>query len=127
MRIAIPSDDKTTISGHTGRCAGFLIYAIEDQQAKQEDYRQNTAGHAHHHTSGEHEEHHHHDHHAMIELLNDCDAVVAVGMGPRLINDLEIAGIKIYFTYESNAATAANLLAHGQLINDQPRSRCCQH
>ena len=128
MRIAVPTDDQNSISAHTGRCAGFLIYSIEGNQAKREEYRENTAGHHNHHSHGEHAEaHHHHDHRGMIELLRDCDTVIAVGMGPRLISDLEAEGIKVIFTHETDAAKAADALAQGQLIKDQAQSRCCRH
>lgn len=128
MRIAIPTDDQTSISAHTGRCAGFAIYSIEDQRASKVEYRENTAGHAHHQAhGGSAEVHHHHDHHGMIELLRDCDTVLAQGMGPRLITDLEAEGIKVIFTYETDATKAADALAKGEVIMDQPRSRCCRH
>jgi predicted Fe-Mo cluster-binding NifX family protein len=128
MRVAVPTDDQISISAHTGRCAGFIIYSIDDHQAKREEYRANTAGHAHHQEHGEHTEaHHHHDHHGMIELLRDCDTVLAAGMGPRLISDLEATGIKVIFSYETDIAKAVDALAQGQLIKDQPQSRCCRH
>jgi predicted Fe-Mo cluster-binding NifX family protein len=124
MRVAIPTDDQITISAHTGRCAGFLIYSVEDHQAKKEEYRENTAGHAHHHGA---EGHHHHDHAGMLDLLKGCDAVVAAGMGPGLINDLEAEGFQVIFTYETDAAKAVEALGQGKLVKDQPRSRCCRH
>ena len=128
MRIAVPTDDQNSICAHTGRCAGFLIYSVQGSQANREEYRKNTAGHHNDHARGEHDDGHHlHDHHRMIELLRDCDTVIAAGMGPRLIGDFEAEGIKVIFTYETDAARAVDALAQGKLIKDQPRSRCCRH
>jgi predicted Fe-Mo cluster-binding NifX family protein len=126
MRVAVPTDDQTTISAHTGRCAGFAIYTIENKAARKEAYRENTAGHAHHQHDEGHGEHHH-DHSGMIGLLRDCEYVVTGGMGPRLINDLEAEGINIIFTYEQDVAKAVEALAEGRLVRDQPRTRCHRH
>jgi predicted Fe-Mo cluster-binding NifX family protein len=128
MRVAVPSDDQVTISAHTGRCAGFLIFSIEDHLAKKEEYRTNTAGHAHHHGVENHaEDHHHHSHDGMIGLLKGCDTVLAAGMGPRLVNDLEAEGLQVIFTYETDAAKAVEALAQGKLIRGQVQSRCGRH
>jgi predicted Fe-Mo cluster-binding NifX family protein len=125
MRIAIPTDDQISISAHTGRCAGFVVYSIDDHHAKKEEYRENTAGHDHHHAHGEDTEaHHHHDHHGMIELLRGCDTVLAMGMGPRLVNDLEAEGIKIVLTYEPDIVKAVDAFVSGLLVKDAPRSSC---
>ena len=59
MKIAVPSDDQFTISGHFGRTGGFLIFDIENNAIQSVNYLSNHAtGHA----QGLHLEHHHHDH-----------------------------------------------------------------
>ena len=47
MKIALASDDGTTIAAHTGRCQGFVIYEVFDDQAVRLGYRENKfTGHA---------------------------------------------------------------------------------
>ena len=41
MRIAVPSDNEQTIAAHTGRCRGFVIFDIDNGEAKKVEYRMN--------------------------------------------------------------------------------------
>ncbi len=125
MRIAIPSDDGVNIASHTGRTRGFVIYDIEDSKARRLEYRENryTA-----HARGEHENHtdhahRHHSHDPLMEALADCQAMIARGMGPRLIRDLESKNIQVVFCSETNAEEAAVKYAAGHL-EDTGKSTC---
>ena len=132
MRIAIPTDDELTLAHHTGRCRGFAIYDIADGQARMLEYRRNvftnhhhghhaeSCGHEHSHADG----HSMHSHTGLLGGLHDCQVVLALGMGPRLIADLEAKGLRVIFSRELNVATAAKALAAGQLIENPAGSNC---
>jgi predicted Fe-Mo cluster-binding NifX family protein len=139
MRIAVPTDDEKQIAAHTGRCKGFAIYSIEGEQSQKLEYRTFESAHS----SGEHGRHgnsdgahdcahgHHgesgHSHHGLIEAVHDCDLFLAMGMGPRLVNDLQAHGIKIVFTLERDVVKAVEALALGQLVENPSGSACHRH
>jgi predicted Fe-Mo cluster-binding NifX family protein len=135
MRIAVPTDDERQIAPHTGRCLGFAIYAVEGDQLQKLEYRAFQS--AHH--SQEHDKHGAHDcshgqhdggghsHHGLVETVRDCDTFLAMGMGPRLVNDLQAQGIKIIFTLERDIAKAVRTLAQGQLEENPDGSACHRH
>ena len=90
MRIAIPSNDMTTVSAHFGRTKGFMIFDIENNKVTNKEYKVNTfTGHS----QNKHEEHDHgkhkHSHETILNALNECEVVIAGGMGKRLFDDFE--------------------------------------
>ena len=133
MRIAVASDDGISIAGHFGRCAGFLVFDVENGDAKKSDYRLNSFGH---HQHGQHEHEHghdhdhgegHHSHDDFISALADCQAVICRGMGRRAVADLAANGIKPAITAENiSAQEAAKLYAQGGL-QASTDSSCCSH
>jgi len=129
MRIAIPSDDGINVASHTGRASGFVIYDIENDQAIRIEYRSNRyTGHAlgkcdgsEHHSSNQH-----HSHDSLLGALDDCNMMLAHGMGPRLVADLATRNIQVVFCDETLAEDAAQKLAIGQLTARED-SGCCPH
>lgn len=140
MRVAIPTDNEQTIAAHTGRCRGFAIYDIDNAEAKKVEYRANTMthhgqgqGHGHGHGEGHAcGQHGHgpgqsmHSHRGLLDALDDCQMMVANGMGPRLINDLEQRGIEVFFSMERDVEKAVQALARGEL-QANPRGSSCSH
>jgi len=126
MRIAVASDDGVSIAGHFGRCAGFIIFDIENEIPRKLDYLLNTFGH---HNHGECDHQHeggHQGHDAFVDALQDCQAVLCRGMGRRAVMDLEARGIKAVITsQEIDAEGAVKLFVQGQLpaTNDS----ACSH
>ena len=47
MRIAVPTNDGTSISEHFGRSAAFLVFETENAQIKSREVRANAAQHQH--------------------------------------------------------------------------------
>lgn len=131
MRIAVASDDGVSIARHFGRCAGFLIFDVENGDAKKFDYRLNSFGH---HQDGQHEHeqcHEHadsqHSHDGFVSALADCQAVICRGMGRRAVADLAVKRIKPAITAENiSAQEAAKLYAQGRL-QASTDSTCCSH
>jgi predicted Fe-Mo cluster-binding NifX family protein len=118
MKIAIATDDFLTVTGHIGRCNGFIIYEIENNSLVSREQKENTFTH---HRMGEHEEHHHghehaHSHSALVEGLKGCSHLICTAAGWRAVEDLEQNNIKVIFTSEHDADTAALKLADGSLI-----------
>lgn len=131
MKIAIPTNDQTTISGHFGRTKGFMIYEIENNEIKNKEYKENSFTHhheGHHHEHGEHHHgagHGHHSHAGIFKMLNDCKTVIAGGMGQRLYTELKAQNINVFMTRESNIENAINLFIDGKLDNND--DDCCIH
>ncbi len=126
MRIAIPTNDMTTVSAHFGRTKGFLVFKLEKDKVINMEYRINTfTGHA----KNKHKEHDHgehkHSHETILNTLSSCQAVIAGGMGKRLYNDFDEKGIQVFVTKEKNIQKALELLTNGVLDNDT--AKCCNH
>jgi predicted Fe-Mo cluster-binding NifX family protein len=131
MRIAIASDDGTTIAGHTGRCRGFAVYEVLEGRATRQEYRENvfTA-----YARGQCEREHigpavaaHHSHAQLLSLLSalgDCCALITRGMGARLVADLAAQGIDAYVCSEVSVDNAAREFASGGLPRLGDRG-CC--
>jgi len=132
MRIAIPTDDNTHIAGHTGRAGAVAIFEIQNGTVTQLEIRENTfTGHHQHgrggHNDCDHGSHGHgsgHSHNALIEAIRDCEVMIARGMSPRLVNDLEQCGIQVVFTAETELQRAAEKFAQGQLPSQPDQSTC---
>lgn len=131
MKTAIPVNDGVNISAHFGRSKGFIIFETGDKKIIKEEYRENSVtGHA----TGQHHEHGHdhgsgehpvHSHTGILELLADCETIIAGGMGRRLFTDMQAAGKKVYITREENARKAMILLLGNDL--DSNTDMLCQH
>lgn len=103
MKVALPSDDRTSIAPHFGRTRGFLIYDVDAGvaqpagyvDAKQED------GHDCHCSTGKRPRHE-----AVLEALAGCEVVIARGMGAHMYDDLLACGIDVFLTDTSTVQTA---------------------
>ena len=131
MKIAIPSEDRIHISSHFGRTKGFMIYEIENNEIVKSEYRDNTfTGHArgmhHEHGHNHHEDNHQqHTHGRILNALNDCNTVIAGGMGRRLLDDLNNNGKEVIVTDETQIEKAIQAFLENTL--DHSESKCCEH
>jgi predicted Fe-Mo cluster-binding NifX family protein len=133
MRIAIPSDDEITIAGHTGRTRGFVIYDLAEGAASRIEYRENSyTQHAQGNCTSEspsqgHQPHHQHNHShdGLLGALNDCQVMIAHGMGPRLVADLASRNIRVIFCDDAKIEDAVNKLVAGSLVSTG--KSCCGH
>jgi len=121
MKIAIASNDETTIADHFGKARGFLIFDIRDGEISQQQFRMNNfTGHA----RGMQKVDHNIDRHGpILEALNDCNVVISRGMGQRIYNDLRNTGIQTLIVDENNAETALRLFM-AKKLNDNPEKSC---
>jgi predicted Fe-Mo cluster-binding NifX family protein len=131
MKIAIPSDEGTYLCQHFGRTLGFTIFEVADGQIIKQEYRLNNfTGHAlgqHneylHHGAGQ-DDHAQHSHNRILNALNDCEVVIAGGMGRRLVDDLTDAGKKIFLTSEPETRKAVEMFLVNKLNSDK---EACSH
>jgi predicted Fe-Mo cluster-binding NifX family protein len=123
MKIAIASDDQQTIASHFGRTRGFLIYNIDQNKVINREYRINDfTGHA---RGMEGADHSMDRHSPILAALHGCQAVIARGMGRRIYDDLQSAGIEAFIVNEENADQALQLYLQN-VLQDNP-DKGCEH
>ena len=90
MKIAIPTNDRETITQRTGRCKEFAIIETDNNII---NYIINPHKHEHN-DEHNHEHEHGHNHNDMIKLLIGIDLLAIKVIGKHLKNDLESANIE---------------------------------
>lgn len=119
MKVAVASEDGTSVSRHFGRSACFIVYEIEGSRITGKEVRQNTyTSHAQGNCHGEESAHeHHHSHSPIVSALHDCEAVLCYGMGWRAAEDLTANNIKpVVMAQEHTPDEAVALLVAGELL-----------
>ena len=114
MKVAVATDDFVSITGHVGRCNGFLIFDIENNKVMDVEQRENNF--THHKTSTDHSHSHGHSHTSLIEGLSDCKTLICSSAGWRLQDDFKSAGKELVFTEETLAEEAALKYSNGTLV-----------
>lgn len=131
MKIAVASNNKTSVAGHVGRCKGFLIYETDENSILNKNYIDNTFTHHRLHPHEEHQHGHHHgeggghSHEKLIQALNGCSALIFQSGGWRLIEELEANSIKTVLTDEKIADDAVTKYLKGELVTKEENS--CHH
>ena len=120
MKIAIATDDFVNITGHVGRCRGFLIYELENGKIISKENVENTFTHHkmgvhHHHGEGHGHGGGHQGHGDLVEGLSGCSNLICQAAGWRLVDELKQNKIDVIFTNEANADTAAIKFSTGNL------------
>jgi predicted Fe-Mo cluster-binding NifX family protein len=106
MKIAVVTDDKETISQHFGRAQFYLVYTIADGKISSLETRPKPG---HDQFAGEHHSEHHGEGHGssphaearhgtMMEAINDCQVLIARGMGMGARNSLQARKITSFIT-----------------------------
>ena len=128
MKIAVVTDDGTTIAQHFGRARYYKVFTTENGTITDSELRDRAGtlhhGHGHHH-GGQHghdHEHHHggHDHapdrHAgMVAQITDVDALIVGGMGYGARTALDDAGVAVTATALTDADAAVRAFIEGTL------------
>ena len=123
MRIAVASDDGINVTGHVGKCKGFLIIDVENGEILKKEIRKNSfTDHALSKTEGNNHGYNHggghgnnDGHKRLAEGLIDCKYLISHGMGWKLVEDIKSFGIEPLVTTESNVEIAAITLEQGKL------------
>lgn len=130
MRIAVTTDDGKSVAGHFGRCDSFLIYDAQEGQVAFVERRLNrhtphARGECTHHEEGGGHAAHNHD--SILEVVGDCQALIAGGMGWRAVAHLEERGIRSFVaSVPCEAGHAVSLLLSG-LLKPAGENACRGH
>ena len=125
-KVAIATDDQKRVTGHIGRCRGFMIYEIAGEKIVNKELRENRftnhrRGGAHHNGEGEGhggQGHGRHSHEHLINGLKDCSYLISSGGGWRVVEDLKQHNISTLFTNEELIEDAVNKFIKGDLKNE---------
>jgi predicted Fe-Mo cluster-binding NifX family protein len=126
MKIAVISEDGATISQHFGRAPLYVVATVEDGKVVGKENR-DKAGH---HTfgGGQHPEtapgeRHGYDegaqsrHAQMAQSIDDCQVLIAGGMGWGAFDSMKSRGIETIITDVSDIDEAIKLYLQGNLPN----------
>jgi predicted Fe-Mo cluster-binding NifX family protein len=128
MKIAVVTEDGTTISQHFGRAPYYVVVSVEDGKIIHRETR-SKAGH---HTAGSHDCHTDHDchdgkhgmdaasqakHAGMLANILDSQVLIAGGMGYGAYESLQSSGIEPIITDVASIDEAVKLYLENKLVN----------
>ncbi|MFB2836088.1 NifB/NifX family molybdenum-iron cluster-binding protein [Floridanema evergladense] len=114
MKIALASQNKTTITQHAGHCQKFWIYETKESEIidkKLLELSRETSFH----NSSPHAPH----------PLDEVQVLIAGGMGRGLAQRLERKGIEAVITEETDLDKAVSAYLDGSLVRGKPE--CHEH
>ncbi len=127
MKIAVVSENETTISQHFGRAPYYIIQTVENGKVtNKEKFERGSAGTC---ACGHSEEEgHHHDshggdpesdakHNRMVDPIADCQVLIAGGMGYGAYNSLKSRNLEPIITDIEDIDEAVKTYLDGKLIN----------
>jgi predicted Fe-Mo cluster-binding NifX family protein len=129
MKIAVISDNGTTVSQHFGRAPYYVVITAEDGKIVDKEKREKPG----HQSFAPHQGHHAHEeghgygagaqsrHASMAEPIADCQVLIAGGMGWGAYENLTSRGIETIVTDIKNIDEAVKLYLEGKLLNLQQR------
>ncbi len=117
---------------------GHAKMRMENPEAAREAAAQSGYGHGHGmgpghgvgghgHGQGQHGGQGGHSHGGVLRGLGDCQMVVALGMGPRLQNDLKQHGIEVCYTRNKQIEEVVQQIAEGAFTSHPDGSACKNH
>ncbi|HBW58417.1 MAG TPA: dinitrogenase iron-molybdenum cofactor biosynthesis protein [Oscillatoriales bacterium UBA8482] len=114
MKIAVASQNKKSITEHTGHCLKFWIYETKDGEIISKNLLELSPKQSFH-DSSEDEPH----------PLDDVQILISGGMGKGLVRRLERKRIEAIITKETDLDKAVNAYFDGSLITEEPE--CNEH
>jgi predicted Fe-Mo cluster-binding NifX family protein len=126
MKIAVISEDGTTISQHFGRAPYYVVLTVEDGKVVKTEKRDKAGHHtfaADQHQEAAPGERHGYDagaqsrHAAMAQSIADCQVLIAGGMGWGAYESLKGRGIETVVTDIESIEQAVKLYLEGKLPN----------
>lgn len=117
FKVAFATNDGVTTFAHFGRAKYFKVIEVKDGNITSRERREKPDFH-----SGNNHNHNHHSNHGerhntIYTLIEDCDFVVAAGMGYGIYDFLISKGKQPIVTTEKNIEDALKNLISGQLVN----------
>jgi predicted Fe-Mo cluster-binding NifX family protein len=125
-RIALPTDDGTTLCQHFGRAHYYKVVEITDSEVTATELRDKFA-----HVCGDasldsglpHEE----VHKRLADAAHGCDIVIAGGMGRGAMDVLLASGLKVMQTDMSSLDEIVEAYRTGSLANVTGQTHGCHH
>ena len=122
MRIALISDNGKNVSQHFGRARYFVVVTVEDGQEMNREVR-DKLGHSSFANDPQDEEQAQHGfsrgaqhrHGRMIEAINDCEVLVAGGMGAGARESIKACGIRPILTDVLSISDVVKAYVEGRL------------
>jgi predicted Fe-Mo cluster-binding NifX family protein len=126
MKIAVVTDDETTLCQHFGRAQYYMVFNVENGKITGKERRDKMG---HHHFASQESGHsaatgpHGYDtdsqrkHASMAEAIKDCQVLIAGGMGMGAYDSMKSYNIAPIVTDVSNIEDAIKLFAEGKLPN----------
>jgi len=105
MKVAVASQNRREITGHTGRCRKFWIYEIESKKIINKQLLELAKEQCFHDSSPQEP-----------SLLDDTQVLIAGGMGEGLVRRLENKGITALITAEIDPDKAVSDYLKGALL-----------
>jgi predicted Fe-Mo cluster-binding NifX family protein len=134
-KIAIVTDDSTTVSSHFGRARFYEVLNFCDGKVTKRERREKAGHHSfasaesenmHHGNENHNREGHEQRHQTMVTPIMDCQAVVARGMGQGAVEHLRRSNLLPVLTGLRTIEEVIGAVAAGSLDND-PRRIHQQH
>ncbi len=113
MKVAVASDDASSISPTTDQCRGFVVFEVVGGEMKRVEYRPSSRSGPERTDSRLPE--------PVVATVFDCQALVTRDVGPRLLADLNVQGIAPYTCTVEDVEEAAGLFARGELFRVRGR------
>jgi len=111
MKIAIASQNKTSVTGHTGRCQKFWIYEINEQKIEKKSLLELPKEQSFHNSSPD-----------QSHPLNEVQVLISGGMGRGLVRRLASYGIEGIVTQETDLEKALAAYLDGTLVREEPEA-----
>jgi predicted Fe-Mo cluster-binding NifX family protein len=137
VKIAVVTDDQTTVSRHFGRAHYYLVFTVEDGQIVQQELRDKLGHdqfqHEHHDHDHEHEHEHSHEHghgygrhsqdkhNRMMANIGDCQVLLCAGMGMGAHQSLQAIGVTPILTDYKDIGAAVQAYLDGTLTDHRER------
>jgi predicted Fe-Mo cluster-binding NifX family protein len=124
MKIAVITDDGTSISLHFGRAPFYAVFTTEDNRIVKREVRDKMGHHQFVHEEGLVDEQGRHGfgpgsqdrHAAMAQAIKDCDVLLCGGMGWGAYEGMKQAGIKTVVTDMLNVEDAVQAYLDGTIV-----------
>lgn len=119
FKVAFATNDGVNILSHFGRARYFEVFEIEDKKVLARERRDKHDFHSaeHHDHSHQDQQEHYQKHNKIISLIEDCDFVVAGGMGYGIYDFLVSRGKQPIVSSAKSIDEALSLLIENKLEN----------
>jgi predicted Fe-Mo cluster-binding NifX family protein len=127
MKIAVITDDGTSISQHFGWAPYYIVFSVENGKIMSKEKREKAG---HHNLGGGHHEGHQaagekqtvdpvadSRHGSMMQNISDCQILIAGGMGYPAYMSLKSRNIDVIITDVADIDQAVKLYLENQLVN----------